>query len=313
VSADTNSTISAEPAVLPHVHAEMGMGPLLLSLAGSLALLAALWGWTLLRAALAPEHGMLRVPLDPDAKELVVGDAKADVKVVLRDEKAALSMLEKASFGALPIATDAPPNTISLLQDGAPPAYDPSPLAPAPAFVRTTPLAPPLTPVHTTPRALRGFTTSLLPPVGLTISLPSEDGDPPIVHPDPPTPTLLLHFDLPALTLAHYPDSPTTTLAYYPDPPTPTLACYPDPPTPTLPSYTSPALVLPTAPTHAPDGSALLRALLAAADVGDPAWLLRVLVLVLGWAFAAAAPVPVSDSVRQIQTAESERRLAVLV
>jgi hypothetical protein len=106
-------------------------------------------------------------------------------------------------------------------------------------------------------------------------------------------------------------------LVYYPDPPTPTLAYYQDPPIPTLPSYTSPALVLPAAPTHAPDGSALLRALLAAADVGDPAWLLRVLVLVLGWAFAASAPVPASVSVRGIQAAEPEReperRLAVLV
>jgi hypothetical protein len=271
VSADTNSTISAEPAVLPHVHA-----------AGSLALLAALWGWTLLRAALAPEHGMLRVPLDPDAKELVVGDAKAvradmEKNGVFADEKAALSMLEKAAPAALPTTA----NALSLPRDAAPPTYDPSPLAPAP--------------VRTTPRTLRGFTTSLLPPVGLTISLPSEDADLPIVHPDPPTPTL----------------------AYYQDPPTPTLACYPDPPTPTLPSYTTPALVLPTAPTHAPgvgpDGAALLRALLAAADVGDPAWLLRVLVLVLGWAFAAAAPVPGAVSVRGIQTAEPERRLVVLV
>jgi hypothetical protein len=272
----------------------LGAAPLLLSLGASLALFAlistGLWAHTLLRRALHPEIGLEKIPFDADAKEVVVERAGEKEKALLAQAMQQTGLGLGLSFprekDALILSEDAA--SISSISEYTtpPPSYDTTLLIPAPAP------APAPSSIIVRTSALRGFSTSLLPPLEI---------DKPAVPELSTLSTLNLNVQ-------------------YDDPPTPTLPTHisDDPPTPTLPDN----LVLPSVPTHAPvavtrpEGAAVLRALLSVADVGDPAWILRVLVLMLGWAFAAAVPAaqvhPRVQAPEPAHVQARERRVAVL-
>jgi hypothetical protein len=286
LSKNTTLPIQSEASIAVPI----GAAPLLFNLTASFALFAlisvGLWARTILHRVLHPEvcHG--KIPFEVDTKEFVVERAGDKEKVLLSwaMEQTGLGLTfprEKTMSIGLPEKTALRPTRYEHTDP--PPSY------------HSTLLTPVLAPVRAS--ALRGFTTSLLPP--LEIDEPAA----------PAVPSVLLTIVPPALAVE------------YNDPPTPILPVHvsDDPPTPTLPGN----LELPSVPTHAPaavttrpEGAAVLRALLSVADVGDPAWVLRVLVLMLGWAFAAAAPVaeahPFPHPSEPARVQEHERRVAVL-
>jgi hypothetical protein len=94
------------------------------------------------------------------------------------------------------------------------------------------------------------------------------------------------------------------------------LLSSPTPVFPTLPSVPTHAPVERTS-SPAPPATELVRALLGAADVADPAWLLRILVVMLGWAFAqsASGSVNVSEVERgvNVEQPKRERRRRAMV
>jgi hypothetical protein len=94
------------------------------------------------------------------------------------------------------------------------------------------------------------------------------------------------------------------------------LLSSPTPVFPTLPSVPTHAPVERTS-SPAPPATELVRALLGAADVADPAWLLRILVVMLGWAFAqsASTSVNVSEVERgvNVEQPKRERRRRAMV